>query len=118
MQYLIDEDLSTEIAEIGKREGLDVVSVQEVGRRGWSDEQHLVQAAIDGRCIVTANRDHFEKWTREFYRANRPHAGVLIVPESLRRRGTMAVVRALLAFERARGQFPAEYLCDFLPPAE
>lgn len=118
MRYLIDEDLSTEIAEIGKRLGLDVVSVQEVGWRGWSDEEHLVQAAEDGRCVVTANRNHFESWTSEFFYANRPHAGVLIVRESLRRRGPVAVARALVAFDRARGAFPAEYLCDFLEPTE
>jgi predicted nuclease of predicted toxin-antitoxin system len=118
MRFLIDEDLSTEIAEIAQQMGLDVVSVQEVGRRGWTDEEHLVQAAEDGRCIVTANRDHFEAWTSEFFYANRPHAGVLIVRESLRRRGSVAVARALVAFERTRGHFPAEYLCDFLQPAE
>src|SRR4051812_10226798 len=118
MRYLIDEDLSTEIARIARRRGLDVVSVHEIDREGWTDEQQLVQAAIDGRCFVTANRNHFEDWTRVFFRDSRPHAGVLIVREGLRRRGASAVARALVAFERTRGSFPSEYLCDFLHPVE
>src|SRR5215216_7463833 len=116
MKYLVDEDLATDIARIGRRFGLDIVSVHENDREGWTDEEQLVQAAEDDRCIVTANRDHFEAWTREFFFAGRPHAGVLIVPERLRRRGPAAVARALVVFEQARGGFPAEYLCDFLKP--
>ena len=118
MRYLIDEDLSTDIARIARRYGLDVISVHETDREGWPDDQQLVQAAIDGRCIVTANRNHFEEWTDEFFRSGRPHAGVLIVPETLRQRGAAVVARALVAFERSRGSFPSEYLCDFLQPAE
>jgi hypothetical protein len=118
MQYLIDEDLAVNVAVIGRRFGLDVVAVQEVDRRGWTDEQQLVQAAIDRRCMVTANRDHFADLSVQFMEEGRPHAGVLIVPESIRRRGAAAIARALLAFEQTRGQFPAEYLCDFLRPAE
>ena len=118
MQYLVDEDLATDIARIGREFGLDIVSIHEIGREEWTDEQQLAQAAVDGRCFITANRDHFEQWTEEFYRSNRPHAGVLIVPLNLRRRGAAAVARALVAFERTRGSFPADYLCDFLQPAD
>lgn len=120
MQYLIDEDLSTEIALVARGLGLDAVSVQEIGRRGreWTDDRQLDQAAIDGKCFVTGNRDDFRRFTNVFAAEGRAHAGVLIVPHTLRKRGPVAVARALLAFEQARGQFPAEYLCDFLQPAE
>jgi predicted nuclease of predicted toxin-antitoxin system len=118
MRYLIDEDLSTDIARIARGLGLDIVSVHEIDREGWTDEQQLDQAAIDGRCIVTANRNHFEDWAQVFFRDGRPHAGVLIVTESLRRRGASSFARALAAFERTRGDFPSEYLCDFLQPAD
>jgi hypothetical protein len=51
MRYLLDEDLSTEIARIGRGLGPDIDSVQEIGRRGrtWTNERQLEQAAIDGR---------------------------------------------------------------------
>lgn len=118
MRYIIDEDLSTDVARIGRSLGLDVVSVHEIGREEWADEEQLAQAAIDGRCIVTANRNDFERWTQIFFRDMRPHAGVLIVREGLRRRGPAVIARSLLAFERARGSFPSEGLCDFLQPVE
>ena len=45
MRYVIDEDLPTDIARIGRRIGLDVISVHEVGREGWSDEAQPQEAA-------------------------------------------------------------------------
>ena len=87
MQYLIDEDLATDLAAIARGRGLDAVNVQELGRMGWTDERHLAQAAVDGRCIVTANRDDFQRLTNQFAIENRPHAGVLVVAHTLVRRG-------------------------------
>lgn len=107
MRYLIDEDLDTSIAIIGRRLGLDVVSAQEAGRKSWTDVRHLRQAAEEARCFVSANRDDFLRLTLQFAASDQPHAGVLIVPYSLRRRGAPVVARALLAFERVRGEFPA-----------
>jgi predicted nuclease of predicted toxin-antitoxin system len=118
MQYLIDEDLMTDIAVIGRRLGLDVTSVQELGRKGWTDRALLAQAGLEQRCIVTANRNDFRRFTNAFAAEGRPHAGVLIVPYTLRSRGAVAVARALVAFEQSRGEFPSAYLCDFLRPAE
>ena len=114
MRYLIDEDLSTNVAVIARGHGLDAVSAQEVNRRGWTEEQQLAQAAEDGRCIVTANRDDFRRLTNEFGASGRPHAGVLVVPETVRRHGATQIARALVAFERERGDFPFEYVFDFL----
>jgi predicted nuclease of predicted toxin-antitoxin system len=118
MRYLIDEDLATDVAVIGRRFGLDVVAVQEVRRRGWTDEEQLVQAAVDGRCIVTANRDDFADLSTQFMEDGRPHAGVLVVAESLRRQGAARIAQALVAFDRVRGNFPNQYLWDFLPQPE
>jgi hypothetical protein len=118
MRYLIDEDLSTEIAVIARGLGLDVVSVQGLGRRRWSDHQQLTQAPIDGRCVVTANRDEFRGLTTDFALAGRAHNGVLILPFTLRSQSAAAIAHALTAFDRVRGNFPFEYVCDFLLPAE
>ena len=118
MRYLIDEDLATDIARIARRLGLDVVSVHEVNREGWTDEQQLAQAAAEERCVVTANRGHFEDLTDQFAIEGRSHAGVLVVQGALRSADPSAVAHALLAFDNARGDFPAEYLFDFLRRAD
>ena len=118
MRYLIDEDLATDIARIGRRIGLDVISAHEIGREGWTDEQQLIEAAIEGRCVVTGNCRDFERLTREFYASGQPHAGVLCVQGALRHANPAVVARALLAFDRERGDFPIEYVWSFLHPAD
>ena len=56
MRFYLDEDLSPRVAAIGRSLGLDVVSAIEVGHRGLDDEDQLLVAARDGRCLVTDNR--------------------------------------------------------------
>ena len=118
MQFLVDEDLATDIAVIGRRFGLDIISVHENGRERWTDEQQLAQAAIDNRCIVTGNRNDFIDLTNEFSAQGRPHAGVVIVQGALRYAEPVAVVRALVQFYRTRCSFPMEYVYFYLRPAE
>jgi Domain of unknown function (DUF5615) len=114
MRYLIDEDLSTDIARIGRRIGLDVVSIHEIGREGWTDEQQLTRAAEERRCIVTGNCRDFEDLTWEFYAAGRPHAGVRCVQGALRYAEPATVARAPLAFDLDHGDFAADYFSGFL----
>ena len=79
IRFLIDEDLPPRIAEIARALGLDAVAVQEIGRRGLSDDEHLRWAAGEGRIVVTRNRDDFIEWTTVFFQTGEPHAGVLLV---------------------------------------
>src|SRR5262245_54013274 len=109
MLFLVDEDLATDIARIGRRFGLDIESVHENGREKWTDEQELVQAAINGRCIVTGNRNDFIDLTNQFAAEGRPHRGVVIVQKPLRDMSPVTVVRALVAFNRSHGDSPTEY---------
>lgn len=83
MQFLLDEDLHPGTAEIGRGLGLDVVSVHEIGRRGFSDEEQLRFAALDQRVLVTRNRNDFIRLTVSFFQTGELHAGILIVPQSL-----------------------------------
>jgi hypothetical protein len=41
IRFLLDEDLNPAVAEIGRNLGLDVVSVHEIDRRGFPDEEQL-----------------------------------------------------------------------------
>jgi predicted nuclease of predicted toxin-antitoxin system len=69
MRFLLDEDLNPAAAEIGRGLGLDVVSVHEIDRRGFSDEEQLRFAITQHRALVTRNRDDFLRLTRSFYRS-------------------------------------------------
>ena len=118
MRYAIDEDLPTAIARIGRGIGLDVISVHEIDREGWTDEEQLAGAAAEQRCIVIGNRGDFEDLTSKFFFARRPHAGVLIVQGALRHAGPAAVARAIERFDQTRGRFSMEYVCYYLQPIE
>lgn len=83
MKFLLDEDLPPKVAEIGRNLGLDVVSVHEVERRGYTDDEQLRFAAGEKRVFVTRNRDDFLLLSVEFYRVGEPYSGVLIVGRSL-----------------------------------
>ncbi|MGD9891219.1 MAG: DUF5615 family PIN-like protein [Dehalococcoidia bacterium] len=48
VRYLLDEDLSHEIATIARNLGIDVISCHEIDRNGFTDEEQL-QFAADGR---------------------------------------------------------------------
>ncbi|UCC24771.1 MAG: DUF5615 family PIN-like protein [Gemmatimonadales bacterium] len=111
--FLTDEDVSPRVAEIARGMESDVVSVRELGRLGWSDEDQLRAAAADARVFVTYNRDDFIWLTRRFFHEREPHAGVLIVPGSLPRREPRRLARALTHWARSHPT-PIPYLCTFL----
>jgi len=69
MRFLLDEDVNPAVAEICRSLGLDVVSVHEIQRRGYTDEPQLHYAAAENRLFVTRNRDDFIKLTIDFYHA-------------------------------------------------
>lgn len=61
---------------------------------------HEVDARLE-RVLVTRNRADYLHWTREFYHAGRPHAGVLFLGEGLPNDRPEAIARALGPWDRA-----------------
>jgi predicted nuclease of predicted toxin-antitoxin system len=65
--------------------GHDVRSIDyEPELEGLSDPEVLELATAEGRILVTANVRDFEPLLRERAGENRPHAGVILVPSSVR----------------------------------
>jgi predicted nuclease of predicted toxin-antitoxin system len=83
MRYLLDEDVHPRVAEIARASGLDVVSVHEIDRRGYTDPEQLAFAASQERVFVTRNRDDFIRLTVAAFHSGAPHGGVLVAPRSL-----------------------------------
>lgn len=102
MRFLLDEDLPPSAAEIARNLGLDVVSVHEVGRRGYSDDEQLRFAASEERVFITRNRDDFLLLTVEFFRAGEPHTGVLIVGRKLPNDRPERIAHAIKRWSDAR----------------
>jgi predicted nuclease of predicted toxin-antitoxin system len=118
-RFLLDEDLDPKIAAAARGLGLDVVSVQEAGRRGLADDDHLRWAARERRVIVTRNRDDYIEWTALFFQRGEDHAGVLIVPAALSMQRPERVAHAMERWVRRVaerfGNVPlSPYFVDYL----
>ena len=116
-RFLLDENLSDEVARIARAQGLDIISSHECGRDGLADEEQLRLASEEGRCVVTRNRDDFLALTVRFFENQAPHAGVLVVPPSLPDRDAAAIARALVAYAQTHPEGVASYSFDYLRPA-
>jgi hypothetical protein len=120
MRFLLDENIHPAVAEVAWEMELDVVSVHDLRHRGWSDYEQLEFAAEQKRILVTRNREDYLHWTREFYQARRPHAGVLLVDSGLPHDQPASVARALRRWVQARSYADSDdarfgpYHVDFL----
>ena len=116
MRYYLDADLSPTIAAILRKNGVDATRSIEEGLTSIGDEEHLERAAQAGRCLVTRNRNDFIELTVHFFRDQRPHAGVLIVPYSYPANRFSWIARSLAAYARSHPHGVSTYTIDFLPP--
>jgi predicted nuclease of predicted toxin-antitoxin system len=114
VRFLLDEDLKPLVAEIGRGLGLDVISVHEIDRRGFADEEQLRFAAGEGRIFVTRNRDDFLRLTESFYWAEEPFPGLLIVPYTLPNHYPERIGHALKRWADRFGDPDLHFVVDFL----
>ncbi|MDF1521513.1 MAG: DUF5615 family PIN-like protein [Trueperaceae bacterium] len=114
VRFLLDEDLPPKVAAIARSLGLDVVSVHDIGRTGFSDEDQLRFAASEARVLVTRNRDDFIALTHRAFATNVPHHGVLLVPRSAPNTHPERIAHALAAWAaRYAGHHPGVGFVDF-----
>lgn len=86
MKVYLDEDLSPSMALILRQRGVDATSAHEVGNSRRDDRAQLAYATREGRAIVTRNVVDFIRLARDAVATNTGHAGIVLVPSSLRRR--------------------------------
>jgi uncharacterized protein with PIN domain len=113
LRFLFDEDLNPLAAEIGRGLGLDVISVHEIDRRGFSDEEQLRFAIGEGRVFVTRNRDDFLRLTVSLYRAKELHHGLVIVPHTVPNHRPERIAHALKRWADRFGEAGPHFV-DFL----
>jgi len=113
MRFLLDEDLNPAVAEIARGLGLDVLSVHEIDRRGFQDEDQLRFSTAERRIFLTRNRDDFLQLSLSFFQTGEPHTGILIVPRSLPNHLPERIAHALRRWQERRGD-PGSSFVDFL----
>jgi predicted nuclease of predicted toxin-antitoxin system len=102
MRFLLDEGIHPRVAEEAWAMELDVVSVHDVRRRGWSDREQLEYAAWQDRILVTRNRADYLHLTREFFQGGHPHAGLLLLESGFPNDHPEVIARALRRWVAAR----------------
>jgi predicted nuclease of predicted toxin-antitoxin system len=113
MRFLLDEDLNPAVAKVARGLSLDVLSVHEIDRRGFVDEEQLRFSAAEERVLLTRNRDDFIQLTLRFFQTGDPHAGLLIVPHSLPNHLPERIAHALKRWHDRAGDL-GPYFIDFL----
>ena len=72
MKFYLDEHIPKGVVEGLRRRGVDVLTVQEAGRLGDSDEKQLAFATREGRVLVTFDDDFLR-----LDAAGIPHTGIV-----------------------------------------
>jgi len=103
VKLLLDVHHSPRAAEQLRTRGLDArAAASDRGLARLSDRQLLQVATTEGRAVVTEDVRDFNDLAREWVRARRDHAGIILTPRRRFYRGSRAypqnLVEALVAF--------------------
>lgn len=88
----LDEDVSNLIAALARSRGIVVLTTQEAGEIGQSDETQLATAARRQMAILTHNRNDFLKLAEQYRQDGRHHSGIII---AIRRSPAALMVKLL-----------------------
>jgi hypothetical protein len=78
-QLYIDEDsMDRDLVRALRARGIDVVTAQEVGMMGRSDEEHLLSATSQGRVLYSFNRGDFFRLHSQYLTEGKTHAGMVL----------------------------------------
>jgi hypothetical protein len=119
MKFYLDEDQSPRTAGTAREHfGLDVTTSHELALDGTTDDEQVLHAGREGRCIVTGNGDDFIDLTERFRREQLPHAGVLIVPSRMRNDAYARIARAMAWYHALYPEGVPPYFVSYLqdPP--
>jgi hypothetical protein len=80
----LDEDRSPVIAHLLRERGLDAISAHEIDSLHVTDQEQLDHAAAQERALVTRNAHDFRMLATNRVQSQRPHAGIIVCPPTMR----------------------------------
>jgi uncharacterized protein with PIN domain len=93
--FYMDEHVPSAVSQGLRLRGIDVLTAQNAGMRGASDEDHLALAVQEQRAIFTQDTDFLR-----LHAANHAHAGIVYAPQGT---PTGAIVRSLMLIHEVLG---------------
>lgn len=90
IRLYLDEDVHKRVATALQLRRFDAVSAHEMGHWGLSDEEQLIYASTEGRTLFTYNTSDYIQLYRDWLKAGRSHAGIIVsdqlsISETVRR---------------------------------
>lgn len=108
VRFFLDEHMPEALAAALRVRGIDVLTVPDAGRLGFSDEDQLRFATADGRVVVTHDTDYLVLGA-DFQMRGEPFAGVAFC---LARKYANDVGKMLRALEMLHAVYEATDLLD------
>ena len=98
-RFYANENLAAELVNELRRLGYDVLTSREAGNanQGVPDNEVLSTAAVDGRCVVTFNRDDF----LALHRQGMEHGGIVVCKDDPDRIGLAKVLHEYLLTQQS-----------------
>lgn len=96
IRLYLDENVFPDLAIAVRRRGFDATSALEASMLGKSDEEQLLHAASERRCILTFNAKDFIPLGISWSAAGREHSGILVT-EPVSRHAFGELLRRTLA---------------------
>ena len=79
--YLDEDSVEKSLITAFRNASLDIVTVADVSRQSYSDEEQLIWATEQRRAIYSYNRRDFCLLHSEFLAAQRNHAGIILLQQ-------------------------------------
>lgn len=79
--YLDEDSFEKSLVTAFRSKGFDVVTVADVSRQSFSDEEQLIWAAEQRRVIYSYNRGDFCHLHNEFLTAEKIHTGIIVLQQ-------------------------------------
>ena len=79
--YLDEDSIEKSLITAFRNAGLNIVTVADVGRQSYPDEDQLIWAAEQDRVIYSYNRRDFCRLHSEFLAVERYHAGIILLQQ-------------------------------------
>jgi len=78
IKLLLDEDVHSVLSSILRKRGFDSIHVQEIERKGRSDEEQLALACRQKRCLFTFNVKDFVLLHNHYVKQGTNHWGIIV----------------------------------------
>ena len=115
MKLYLDEDVPEAIALALRLRGYDVITVKDVGRKGFTDIEQLKYASSEKRVILTHNIADFCKIHSDFIKEGLEHSGIILSKQLPIGVIVKALLRLLsnIPYEQSRNN--VMWLSDWIP---